>query len=476
MSMLEEKPKCLTDLPGEILNDILSRLPTRSVKCSKCVCKTFESLTKTPHFLAAHIRRTTTATATELCSIQYHTDQYNTDHILIDNNNNRSVSVLSIKSRHPIPTATVPAGGGNRRKVRLIGSSNGLLCSHVWREDEDAISILLWNPVTKQNRFIPKPHDVECCEVIWGFGFVPETNDYKVVRIASFPLETPNVQVYKLSTDGWTMRQDSKPRFSRCVPNKVEFDVYSLFSTKWCSGTASLSRWGLDVKPISYVLIRGPCYCSLVPFKGAFHFLAVVPQVQYGVENDLAFIALVSFDLKDEQLRLIDVLGSEMVPDPLIGTTFGVLDESFVLVSTRCNACDIWVMNEYGMHESWTKRFSFTEFPDSLWPIDYWKDYILLMAETEHDKRIVSTVRDLRMLPTLNGRLSLYNLRSGERKRLPIKGNFNCVNMPLLPLPAPGRFDCFPAMGRLDGLTLSSYIETFVPITPGNSIAEVAHQ
>lgn len=69
--------------------------------------------------------------------------------------------------------------------------------------------------------------------MIWGFGFVPETNGYKVIGILSFPLKTPNIQVYKLSTDGWTMGQHSKPRFSKFVPNKVEFNVYTLFGTKW---------------------------------------------------------------------------------------------------------------------------------------------------------------------------------------------------------------------------------------------------
>lgn len=335
--------------------------------------------------------------------------------------------------------------------MRLIGSSNGLFCAHVFQEEEEGYSILLWNPVTKQNRFLPKPQIDNSSEVVLAFGFVPETKDYKVVQIASYPLKPPKIQVYKMSTDSWTIIDNTTPTLSGSVPNHVEFKVYSLSCGKWTVMETSLNDVYMDVNPISRIHIRGPWYSSPVPLKGAFHFLAVVPLPIYSNYEDLSFIAVVSFDLKDEQLRLIDVLGFDMVPHSLKGITFGLLNESLMLVCTKRHTCDIWVMNEYGIHESWTKQFSFTEFPKFLWPMEYWKDNILLMAETLHDQGRLSILHDFFRPPTLHDkrRLYLYNLCTRERKSLAVQGCFDC-------------------------LTLSNYIETFVQVSQGNSIAEEA--
>lgn len=442
----------ISDIPAEIVSNILSRLPARSVLSCQCVCKTFDALIKTPDFIATHVNRTTSVATATLCTIYYGTHERTTDHILVDNTKGDN-SLSSLKPRNPIAIANAIADGD---MVCLVDSCNGLFCAHFCYETEGP-DILLWNPVTKQNRFLPKPQIDNSSEVVLAFGFVPETKDYKVVQIASYPLKPPKIQVYKMSTDSWSIIDNTTPTLSGSVPNHVEFEVYSLSCGKWTVMETSLNDVYMDVNPISRIHIRGPCYSSPVPLKGAFHFLAVVPLPIYPNYEDQSFIAVVSFDLKDEQLRLIDVLGFDMVPHSLKGITFGVLNESLMLVSTKYHACVIWVMNEYGIHESWTKQFSFTEFPKSLWPMEYWKDNILLMAETLHDQRRLHdfrrlpTLHDFRRLPTLHDkrRLSLYNLYTRERKSLAVQGCFDC-------------------------LTLSSYIETFVPVSQGNSIAEEA--
>ena len=91
--------------------------------------------------------------------------------------------------------------------------------------------MLIWNPVTRENRFVaePKRHSRPTKRNRWFlrhgqlklkndgshfknvlahvFGFTPGTNDYKVVRITSYkePGEAIDIklEIFNMSTDKW---------------------------------------------------------------------------------------------------------------------------------------------------------------------------------------------------------------------------------------------------------------------------------
>lgn len=95
---------------------------------------------------------------------------------------------------------------------------------------------------------------------------------------------------------------------------------------------------------------------------------------------------------------------------------------------------DIWVMNDYGNRESWTKHCSVEQFTEFSRPCGYWKDDLLLMVE----KCVYS-------------RLFFYNLRTQESKNVLELEQFYY------------RHFC-------------SYVETLVPISQRNAVAENADE
>ncbi|KAL8110419.1 F-box/kelch-repeat protein At3g23880-like [Apium graveolens] len=88
----------------------------------------------------------------------------------------------------------------------LVGSCHGLVCFSVRIDDsfEDDDILLLWNPVTKKCRYLPKPQDsvYTYTRHAMEFCFVVETNDYVIVRVGSTSESHDRIRVslYKMNT------------------------------------------------------------------------------------------------------------------------------------------------------------------------------------------------------------------------------------------------------------------------------------
>lgn len=397
----------ISEVPVEILSNILSRLSVRSLLSCQCVCKRFLALIRQPKFIASHLNSSTHTTT--FCSVYIRILDENhrnrIDHILVEDSSVCSVSY--VRQSNPITS-----------HISIIGSCNGLFCADLRTPGEQYGSfILLWNPVTRQNRYLPKPQiDAagRALQHVLAFGFVPETNDYKIVRIVdyyssgnSFPspddVYVMQMEVYKMSTDSWTTFETA---------------------TLPCYGPNNVS---LEINSFSPLHIYDNY--NTVSLKGAFHWVADNP-----INVDETNIAIVSFDLKDEKLKVFTVLDSHRIPFVEKGKLL-ILNESLSLIVTHRSEIDsgfdIWVMNDYGNQDSWTKQFSVEQIPGLAWPLGYWKDDLLLMFEFLHNKR----------------RLFFYNLSTQDRKNL-------------------------PDLGCLYFFTFCPYVETLVPVTLGNAVAE----
>ncbi|GLT72373.1 hypothetical protein SLA2020_443130 [Shorea laevis] len=149
---------------------------------------------------------------------------------------------------------------------------------------------------------------------IFGFGFDPKTNDYKVIRIlGSYPhLE---VVVYSLSTNSWRV---------------------------------------IDSSPNTSYLINLPRYPSYL--NGFHHWWAEDEDIEVGVNNDDR--CLLSFDMSNE------VFLEELPPPPAVGMTYGdiaVINDSLAVIYPYINDLgsdewiEIWVLNESGVERTWTK-------------------------------------------------------------------------------------------------------------------------
>lgn len=212
---------------------------------------------------------------------------------------------------------------GRENRFMVIDVCNGLVClSHYYPWD-----VILWNPSIRKLIEVPNPTSGQYYfHSRIGFGFNPETNDYKVVCFSC----PPNVAVYELSTGSW---------------RKINHDHLSYINIH-------------KLQPQAY-------------FNGMIHWLGYnsnLNKVQTSPHRDM----IVSFDMKT------DVLGLMLLPDSVhvlvhqeelqfpSPNTFSLRvavygDYLSLIQYNRSNgdhSCCVWVMKEYGISESWTKQFT----------------------------------------------------------------------------------------------------------------------
>lgn len=93
-----------------------------------------------------------------------------------------------------------------RSRIAMLGSCNGLVCARV---SEDGTKTVLWNPTTKEFRYLPKPITLiprivgPPNYVIMGFGYDDHNKDYKLVRYELGEKQQIEIQVFTQSSNSW---------------------------------------------------------------------------------------------------------------------------------------------------------------------------------------------------------------------------------------------------------------------------------
>ncbi|XP_026439160.1 F-box/kelch-repeat protein At3g06240-like [Papaver somniferum] len=216
------------------------------------------------------------------------------------------------------------------KTLKILGSSNGLICLGI--SDSKNVSnlrrIYIWNPSTNEYKQIScstfDDRDY-CFRAKYGFGYDNSIDDYKVVRILGRDSceyhECLDIQVYTLGSDPW---------------HRVQTVPYSFACEKRFS--------------------------SLL-FNGALHWLA------YNVASQgqgKSWEVIVAFEIsKERHLHLL--LPKETIKGwREVGNDkkrLGVLGDCICLsISFLVHGrTDIWIMQDYGVQDSWTKQFTITQ-------------------------------------------------------------------------------------------------------------------
>ncbi|KAL3628729.1 hypothetical protein CASFOL_027775 [Castilleja foliolosa] len=192
-------------LPQEIMFNIVTRLPVKSIHRFKAVCKPWCKVFVTPKFMKAHHAQ------------------------LSRNRDNQSVAVYSfadkpghIMSLYRVePNEELPINLGHPYPKHLylmdfVGCVNGLLClaCPVHLEPMDCQWIELWNPALKLSKSVPVPKLRAGYGVLAsiGLGYDDENDDFKVVRIVHVEKKKKGkitniaeVEVYSANSNSWKM-------------------------------------------------------------------------------------------------------------------------------------------------------------------------------------------------------------------------------------------------------------------------------
>ncbi|XP_059649948.1 F-box/kelch-repeat protein At3g23880-like [Cornus florida] len=287
-------------LPEEILIQILVRLPVKSLLRFKSVRKSWHSLIIDPTFIQVHLK-TSSKNTSYIIIIRYSDSRPHPKYsIHYDDESFRKYYAPQL------PSSIV------KQSLVVKGSCNGLVClvnkSRTW----------LWNPALGKLKTLPIPQisysDSDMCTNYVAFGFLPQVNDYKVVRILCEWFEPRKAEVYSTSTDSWRR---------------------------------------IDVAPPSCYFIGG----RSAVLNGAAYWVA-----KKETDDEWCYL-LVRFEMGDgvfEEVRLPDAIAAgRRCPENI-----AVLEESLYLFIPSCgnggwknwNCYDVWTM-EYGKMGCWTKQY-----------------------------------------------------------------------------------------------------------------------
>ncbi|KAL5743270.1 hypothetical protein ACOSQ2_026386 [Xanthoceras sorbifolium] len=302
-------------LPIEILYDILGRLPVKDLIRYMSVCKSWRDLITHPNFISTHM------------NLHRNTDGYVLLHnLVIRGDGLKCYSCLSRDKTYVEHSSFDIPFSCQSGDFQLVGSVNGLLC--LSDSQYFGRTIYLWNPsIWKLKVLCSSCFNHNYCDIgnfsAVGFGFDHHHNDFKIVRIMSFG--------------------DFCQPYVEKEPPRAE--VYSLARNSW-------RRIGIKAGCIAI-----DKFAKAVVVRGTIHWFASRTKEASGSNF------ILTFDFGSEEF------GEIMLPRyhcdggrPQV--SLRVLRESLALVVGWYNnyelveCWDVWVMGEYGMAESWTKRYS----------------------------------------------------------------------------------------------------------------------
>ncbi|KAM5552205.1 putative F-box protein [Rosa sericea] len=186
-------------LDEDLIVEILSRLPVKSLMRFSCASKEWYSLTRNSYLINIHLRRADS-------NLSLLTNEYDRDKRL-NTDPKFGISMLGDEAADLV-SIDLPILSNSSKFTNIVGSSNGLVClvarlKKKRRKFMDSAEIIIWNPATKQFRSLPKPvleenfHRFD--RPTLGFGFSDDnTDDYKLVNIFH-----KQVQVFTRSTNSW---------------------------------------------------------------------------------------------------------------------------------------------------------------------------------------------------------------------------------------------------------------------------------
>lgn len=199
------------NVPEDIIVEILSRLPVKSLLRFKCVCKSWYDLLKNPIFNLKHQKSNLLVSRRDYISSGRVISLFGNENRIIETFDEQNLSKFL---------------NGMFGHVRLIGPCNGVVCLYGFYDN-----IALWNPAIRDFKVlsrsqIPRRQDVIIRGGDIGVGFDPITCDIKVIQIL-FCMSNDHgliyqVEIYSSRTGLWKKYEDIVPA------NIMYYNVWSM--------------------------------------------------------------------------------------------------------------------------------------------------------------------------------------------------------------------------------------------------------
>ncbi|GMH15783.1 hypothetical protein Nepgr_017624 [Nepenthes gracilis] len=320
-----------TRLPLDVEREILLRLPARSLRRVKYVCKSWNSIITDVNFLAAYRRRHVSNSGFML--LRHHARPLSggepniyfslSDESFVE----RDQFCVPLLEEEEFKSILHAEPSFNQilspNRVELVGSSiNGLYCILISvgkrYEPMSSCNLYLWNPSIGKSKCVLQSDYNPNINFYLGFGYHEQMDDYKIVKI-SYPISGRfgDVEVFSLKTNSWRRK---------IVGNGGG----SLSNMLWATSTSTFvngaCHWGV------YTRENKARFCILAYDLHGNTCQRLVPPENCVDGRELRFSSLWVY----MGLLSISVLH------------FGGFDSA---TSTH----DIWVMTDYAAVHSWAK-------------------------------------------------------------------------------------------------------------------------
>ncbi|CAA0812112.1 Unknown protein [Striga hermonthica] len=320
-------------LPFDLAECVLIRLPVKTLKRFRGVEKSWRALIDSEKFAKAHLKQS-----------------------LASNSNRNIISGvfgfqwMGLDSLDGARSIELECEYDKRGVHAVSNSINGLFV--VTREPEPPI---LWNPFAREYKVLPKcPVDFSLesscyCETTHGFGYDSENDDYKLVKVMWFG----NRNVWLLSEE-W---------------------IYSLKSNSWrrTVGTFYRGHWPTHFEGVLHTLVRTGWGPGLSDTK--IMGFSIVSETEHEVampKADEKGLVHLKLDLFDGRLLALFC----------------------TYASTYASDAVVWVMEEYGVKESWVPLITMRiEKNGFIWPIAYTKDFDKILVNCSGRALVLFGVR-----------------------------------------------------------------------------------
>ncbi|PRQ16046.1 putative F-box domain, kelch-type beta propeller, F-box associated interaction [Rosa chinensis] len=330
---LEETKQCslfgTSDIPQELIFDILARLSTKDLIRLTCVSKAWNAAIQDPQLAKLHlhlsIKIINSLDPTFYILSSAHLSDHDFYPVALFNNNTKG-RVVKVKHRSKQV----------QQRANILGYCNGLLCISGWSRDVNEYEDFgLWNPTIQKFKKIPLSAFSKFTkrETFYGLGYDSVNDDYKFVRLAQFEdhhrsgvVTSSEVQVYSLKSHSWKRIQD--------LPAHLNKD-FELASIGVCVDGAL--HWLMRLRGES---VRGMIVLTLHLTTEEYHWFST-PDYNYPCR-----CANSKDERKNRHCLFLQVLG-------------GCLCFRF-----QCDLLDAWILKENGVAESWTKLYSTKELPE----------------------------------------------------------------------------------------------------------------
>lgn len=370
--------------------EILSRLPPKSLMRFKCAHKSWSTVINNPKFIAKHLSNSMHNNSfTRILFKRSVLKNADTDEKQIvfsfltfcnDDDDHKEHIVHYVGDdirKDQFVELTIKDLGS----VWIIGHCDGIICL------ADSSNVILWNPAIMEFKILSlEPHPDQVMNSI-GFGCDPKSKEYKVVNIVC-----PGEEEYGGEHD------------CHLLFNPPMVQVYTLGSDSWREiKTGSLETETTNIWPEYFQMyFKGFCY-----WRGREQLKEFASFYDRNEEEYIRQL-IVSFDTVDEVFHHI------LFPDSLYESfvcwyTMNLLvwNESIALFGVDHGlfseySWGLWVMDNIGgVGSSWIKQFTFGKAAGIERPLKFWKRDEILMVSDE-------------------GRLVSYNLDTEKLKYLPI--------------------------------------------------------